>query len=81
MKGILLKSIHSCYPAFVLQNSCTSIKKLNLSRMAMYDKSDMKGGMMDDAAPIHRIRITLTSSNVKSLEKGKSCAYFLKLIY
>lgn len=29
----------------------------------------MKGGMMDDAAPIHRIRITLTSSNVKSLEK------------
>lgn len=37
--------------------------------MAMYDKSDMKGGMMDDAAPIHRIRITLTSSNVKSLEK------------
>ncbi|ROT73440.1 small ribosomal subunit protein uS10-like isoform X1 [Penaeus vannamei] len=39
------------------------------ARMAMYDKSDMKGGMMDDAAPIHRIRITLTSSNVKSLEK------------
>ncbi|KAK3885164.1 hypothetical protein Pcinc_010598 [Petrolisthes cinctipes] len=35
----------------------------------MYDKSDMKGGMMDDGAPIHRIRITLTSSNVKSLEK------------
>ncbi|XP_047470734.1 40S ribosomal protein S20-like isoform X1 [Penaeus chinensis] len=39
------------------------------ARMAMYDKSDMKGGMMDDSAPIHRIRITLTSSNVKSLEK------------
>ncbi|MCE2196855.1 hypothetical protein GQ599_10000, partial [Streptococcus thermophilus] len=40
------------------------------SRMAsMYDKGDMKGGMMDDGAPIHRIRITLTSSNVKSLEK------------
>jgi len=38
--------------------------------MAMYDKGgDMKGGMMDDSAPIHRIRITLTSSNVKSLEK------------
>ncbi|TOF77635.1 hypothetical protein CGJ15_26755, partial [Vibrio parahaemolyticus] len=35
----------------------------------MYDKGDMKGGMMDDGAPIHRIRITLTSSNVKSLEK------------
>ncbi|KAK4328140.1 hypothetical protein Pmani_001420 [Petrolisthes manimaculis] len=35
----------------------------------MYDKSDMKGGMMDDRGPIHRIRITLTSSNVKSLEK------------
>lgn len=43
----------------------------SLFRMAMYDKSDMKGGMMDDSAPIHRIRITLTSSNVKSLEKGK----------
>merc|ERR1711956_53485 len=25
--------------------------------------------MMDDGAPIHRIRITLTSGNVKSLEK------------
>merc|ERR1712055_881844 len=38
-------------------------------KMAMYDKGDMKGGMMDDGAPIHRIRITLTSGNVKSLEK------------
>ncbi|XP_068248058.1 small ribosomal subunit protein uS10-like [Palaemon carinicauda] len=38
--------------------------------MAAYaDKSDMKAGMMEDGAPIHRIRITLTSSNVKSLEK------------
>merc|ERR1712081_13676 len=35
----------------------------------MYDKGDMKAGMMDDGAPIHRIRITLTSGNVKSLEK------------
>merc|ERR1712058_222252 len=33
------------------------------------EKSDMKSGMMEDGAPIHRIRITLTSSNVKSLEK------------
>merc|ERR1711874_413347 len=38
-------------------------------KMAMYDKGDMKAGMMDDGAPIHRIRITLTSGNVKSLEK------------
>lgn len=65
--------------------SCT--KELYLpSRMAMYDKSDMKGGMMDDSAPIHRIRITLTSSNVKSLEKGRcsetSCLkWFQMLIY
>nr|ACR78697.1 40S ribosomal protein S20 [Rimicaris exoculata] len=36
---------------------------------AYADKGDMKGGMMEDGAPIHRIRITLTSSNVKSLEK------------
>merc|ERR1711914_30294 len=35
----------------------------------MHDKGDMKAGMMDDGAPIHRIRITLTSHNVKSLEK------------
>lgn len=71
------------YPAFVVQNTCINkqvLKELNLSRMAMYDKSDMKGGMMDDAAPIHRIRITLTSSNVKSLEKGRSCADFLKFV-
>merc|ERR1712008_457360 len=38
-------------------------------KMAMYDKGDMKAGMMDDGAPIHRIRITLTSGNVNSLEK------------
>ncbi|XP_064118575.1 small ribosomal subunit protein uS10-like [Macrobrachium nipponense] len=38
--------------------------------MAAYaDKSDMKAGVMDDGSPIHRIRITLTSSNVRSLEK------------
>lgn len=38
---------------------------------AVYDKGDMKAGMMDEGAPIHRIRITLTSSNIKSLEKGE----------
>ncbi|KAB7495856.1 40S ribosomal protein S20 [Armadillidium nasatum] len=35
--------------------------------MASYEK-DMKGGVMEESK-IHRIRITLTSSNVKSLEK------------
>lgn len=29
-----------------------------------------KPGLEDDALPIHRIRITLTSRNVKNLEKG-----------
>ena len=29
-----------------------------------------KPGLEDDSSPIHRIRITLTSRNVKNLEKG-----------
>jgi hypothetical protein len=31
-----------------------------------------KAGAEDDVAPIHRIRITLTSRTVKDLEKGES---------
>ena len=31
-----------------------------------------KPGLEDDSSPIHRIRITLTSRNVKNLEKGAS---------
>ena len=45
----------------------------NFFQMAMYEK-DMKGGV--DEPTIHRIRITLTSGNVKSLEKGN---YFIVL--
>ncbi len=29
-----------------------------------------KPGLEEDTAPVHRIRITLTSRNVKNLEKG-----------
>ena len=38
--------------------------------MAMYEK-DMKAGVVDEPT-VHRIRITLTSGNVKSLEKGEN---------
>lgn len=36
----------------------------------MATKPVSKPGVEDDAPQVHRIRITLTSKNVKSLEKG-----------
>ena len=41
--------------------------------MAM--KPHGKPGLEDDSSPIHRIRITLTSRNVKNLEKGAPWAH------
>jgi small subunit ribosomal protein S20e len=41
--------------------------------MATAMKPAAKPGVEEaEAAPIHRIRITLTSKNVKNLEKGES---------
>jgi ribosomal protein S10 len=37
-----------------------------------------KPGLEDDSSPIHRIRITLTSRNVKNLEKGASAPVLLR---
>ena len=42
-------------------------------QMAMYEK-DMKAGVVDEPT-VHRIRITLTSGNVKSLEKGENGSF------
>ena len=36
-----------------------------------------KPGLEDDSSPIHRIRITLTSRNVKNLEKGAPWAHIV----
>jgi hypothetical protein len=42
-------------------------------QMATAIKPAQKPGVEEaEAAPIHRIRITLTSKNVKALEKGES---------
>lgn len=38
-----------------------------------------KPGLEDDSSPIHRIRITLTSRNVKNLEKGAPWAHIVAL--
>ncbi|KAK7086517.1 40S ribosomal protein S20 [Halocaridina rubra] len=47
---------------------CVELSRPELFKM-YGDKSDMKAGVMEEGSQIHRIRITLTSSNVKSLEK------------
>lgn len=39
--------------------------------MQMATKLASKVGVEEDAPQVHRIRITLTSKNVKNLEKGK----------
>jgi hypothetical protein len=40
-------------------------------QMAAAAKVAGKVGVEEESAPVHRIRITLTSKNVQNLEKGK----------
>ena len=56
----------------VLSQPAALVLTRGLLQMAAAIKPAQKPGVEEaEAAPIHRIRITLTSRNVKNLEKGK----------
>lgn len=64
---------HAARPALLLRSPPFSVSfSFSRLKMATAIKPAQKPGVEEaEAAPIHRIRITLTSKNVKNLEKGE----------
>ncbi len=71
----------NCYNSLTIsQSPSDSFQGNTMSYVAKGEKEYDATGAPVPSAKIHKIRITLTSSNVKNLEKC-ACVYFLGLIF